>query len=73
MMQLLSDFRFGCDLGLARGYDRKLLNELLVLIRPACLQDLAGRELSPEERDRERPAQIRKRFQECRATKKPAS
>ena len=72
-MQLLSDFRFGCDLGLARGYDRKLLNELLVLIRPACLQDLAGRELSPEERDRERPAQIRKRFQECRATKKPAS
>lgn len=69
-MQLLSDFRFGCDLGLIKGYERRLLNELLILIRPACLQDLAGRELSAEERDRERPAQIQKRFQEYRANKK---
>ncbi|NMA91531.1 MAG: protein arginine kinase [Firmicutes bacterium] len=65
-MQLLSDFRLGYDLGLIKGYDRRLLNELLVLIRPACLQFLAGRELSPEERDRERPAQIKKRFDEYR-------
>lgn len=63
-MQLLSDFRLGFDLGLIKGFDRKLLNELLVLIRPACLQSLAGKELSPEERDRERPAQIKKRFKE---------
>lgn len=72
-MQLLSDFRLGCDLGLTRGFDRKLLNELLVLIRPACLQEMAGRELSPDERDRERPAQIRKRFQEYRAAEKQAT
>ncbi len=71
-MQLLSDFRLGCDVGLVQGYERHLLNEMLVLIRPACLQDLAGRELTPEERDRERPAQIRKRFEDYRAMKKPA-
>ena len=28
-MQLLSDFRLGYDLGLIKGYDRRLLNELL--------------------------------------------
>ncbi len=63
-MQLLSDLRLGFDLGLIKGINRKLLNELLVLIRPACLQSLAGKELGPEERDRERPIQIKKRFKE---------
>ncbi len=65
-MQLMSDFRLGFDLGLIKGFDRNLLNEMLVLIRPACLQSLAGKELGTEERDRERPAQIRKRFKEYR-------
>jgi len=58
-MQLLSDVRLGYDLGLLNGVDRKLLNELLVIIRPACLQLLAGKELSVEERGLERPLQIR--------------
>ncbi|MEW5784443.1 MAG: protein arginine kinase [Bacillota bacterium] len=61
-MQLLSDVRLGFDLGLVKGVDRKLLNELLVIIRPACLQLLAGKELSGSERDLERPVQIRKRL-----------
>ena len=61
-MQLLSDVRLGYDLGLVNGVDRKRLNELLVIIRPACLQLLAGRELSGEERDRERPVQIKRRL-----------
>jgi protein arginine kinase len=66
-MQLLSDVRLGYDLGLIKGVDRKLLNELLVIIRPASLQFLAGRELSADERDLERPAQIKRlldRFKE---------
>ncbi len=59
-IQLLSDLRMGYDLGLIKGVSRQLLNELLVLIRPACLQLLAGRELNESERDIERPLQIKK-------------
>jgi len=39
--------------------DHKLLNELLVLIRPGCLQLLAKRELNDRERNLERPVQIK--------------
>jgi protein arginine kinase len=59
-IQLLSDLRLGYDLGLVKQINHQLLNELLVLIRPACLQLLAGRELSESERDIERPVQIKK-------------
>ncbi len=59
-IRLLSDLRLGYDLGLIKGINHRLMNELLVLIRPACLQLLAGRELSESERDIERPAQIKK-------------
>lgn len=58
-MQLLSDVRLGFDLGLLKGVDRKLLNEMLVTIRPACLQVAAGKELSPSERDLERPERLK--------------
>ena len=59
-MSLLSDLRLGHDLGLVKGVDLTLLNRLLVLIRPACLQILAGRNLDHNERGLERPAQIKK-------------
>ncbi len=59
-IQLISDLRLGHDLGLVKSVDHRLLNLLLVLIRPACLQILAGRELSNEERNLERPVQIKK-------------
>lgn len=59
-IQLLSDLRLGYDLGLVKSVNHPLLNELLVLIRPACLQLLAGRDLSESERDLERPVQIKK-------------
>lgn len=65
-MQLISDLRLGFDLGLIKSVDHKLLNELLVLIRPGCLQMLAGRELDHAQRNLERPVQIKKslgRFQ----------
>ena len=59
-IQLISDLRLGFDLGLIKTVDHKLLNELLVLIRPGCLQQLAGRELGAAERNLERPVQIKK-------------
>ena len=59
-MQLLSDVRLGYDLGLLKGVDRKLLNKMLVVISPACLQILAGKELGPAERDLERPERLKK-------------
>lgn len=58
-IQLISDLRLGYDLGLTRAVDHKLLNELLVLIRPGCLQLLAGRELNNTERNLERPLRIK--------------
>ena len=65
-MQLISDIRLGFELGLISGVNRKLLNELLILIRPACLQILAGKELDEGERDMERARQIRKRLQDIK-------
>lgn len=58
-IQLISDLRLGYDLGLIKTVDHKLLNELLVLIRPGCLQLLAKRELNDRERNLERPVQIK--------------
>ncbi|RJQ12045.1 MAG: protein arginine kinase [Bacillota bacterium] len=61
-MQLMSDVRLGIELGLIKGVDRKILNELLVAIRPAFLQKLAGRELDATERDVRRADLIRLRL-----------
>lgn len=63
---LLSDLRLGYDLGLIKEVDHKLLNELLVLIRPGCLQLLAGRELENSERNLERPVQIKQTLERFR-------
>lgn len=59
-MQLLSDVRLGVDLGLLKGISLKILNELLVLTRPGCLQYLKDKNLNPYERDLERAIQIQK-------------
>jgi protein arginine kinase len=53
-MQLLSDLRLGVETGLVKGIDPRILNELLVAIRPGYLQRLAGRDLDPAERDGKR-------------------
>ncbi len=58
-IQLLSDIRLGFELGLVPRIERRLLNQMLVLIRPACLQMLAGKDLDARERDQERARQIR--------------
>ncbi|HEY8497266.1 MAG TPA: protein arginine kinase [Limnochordales bacterium] len=61
-MQLLSDVRLGIDLGLIPGVQPEILQELLVLIRPAHLQNRVGRELSPAERDELRATMVRERI-----------
>lgn len=61
-MQLLSDVRLGMDLGLITEVHGNILKELMVLLRPACLQMEAGRELDSIDRDRERASLIRKRL-----------
>ena len=66
-MQLLSDVRLGIDLGLIKGLEPKILQELLVTIRPAHLQMLIGRELQAPERDVHRAALIRQRLEGTRS------
>lgn len=61
-MQLLSDVRLGIDLGLINGLEPKILQELLVAIRPAHLQKMVGRELQAPERDLHRATLIRRRL-----------
>ncbi len=59
-MQFLSDVRLGVDLGLIKKIPIRILNELLVITRPGCLQYLKGRPLNAYERDLERAVQIQK-------------
>ena len=61
-MQRLSDLRLGIDMGLVSGVEPRILQELLVMIRPAHLQKLMGQELDPPERDVKRAALIRERL-----------
>lgn len=63
-IQLLSDLRLGVDLGLTDNLDRKILNQLLIMIRPAFLQKIEGKEFNAYERDICRAALIREKLQE---------
>ncbi|MBO8141271.1 MAG: protein arginine kinase [Firmicutes bacterium] len=66
-MQLLSDVRLGIDLGLITDLKPEILQELLVLIRPAHLQNRVGRELGPAERDQLRASLVRERIRAFQA------
>jgi protein arginine kinase len=61
-MKLISDVRLGIDLGIVENLENRILQELLVMIRPAHLQKLVGRELDPNERDIHRSELIRERI-----------
>ncbi|MGI6413270.1 MAG: protein arginine kinase [Syntrophomonadaceae bacterium] len=58
-MGLISDVRLGVDMGVVRDIDPLVLNELLVAIRPAHLQKLAGRNLESLDRDVKRATVIK--------------
>jgi len=62
-MSLLSDLRLGVDLRLVENPPAcQVLNELLVSTRPASLQKLSGKTLSPGDRDAARARLLRERL-----------
>ncbi len=58
-MAHLSNVRLGLDMGLLRDVQNRKLNELLVVIRPAFLRKLAGKEIDAFNRDFKRAELIR--------------
>lgn len=61
-MRMLSDLRLGVELKIISGVQDKLLNELMVKIRPAFLIKTAGQEMSKSQMDAARADLIRKEF-----------
>ncbi len=57
--KLLSDVRLGVDMGIIGGINIEILNEIMLVTQPAYIQRLAGRTLSPDERDIRRAELIR--------------
>lgn len=64
-MHMLSDLRLGIELKIISGVQDRLLNELMVKIRPAFLIKTAGREMSKGQLDAARAGLIRKEFENC--------
>lgn len=59
-VKLLSDLRFGIELGLHAQINKKELNKLLLSIYPAHLEARAGKQLNQSERDYYRAELLRK-------------
>ena len=64
-LELLSQLRLGVSLGILRGLDLKMVNELLVMSQPAHIQALEKHELKEDERDVARANYIRQRLGEA--------
>ncbi|MED4207030.1 protein arginine kinase [Neobacillus mesonae] len=58
----LSDVRLGIDMGYIDQMSKTILNELMILTQPGFLQQYAGGQLRPHERDIRRAALIRERL-----------
>lgn len=61
-MDLLSGLRLGVDLGILRGVERRLVDELMLLTQPGHLQRVEEKALKPKERDRVRATLVRSRL-----------
>lgn len=61
-IELLSMVRLGMDLGIIKDIDRRVLNELLIMIQPAHLQKIEGKKLSASARDIKRASLIREKL-----------
>lgn len=59
---LLSAIRLGVDLGVLKNWDRRMVNELIILTQPAHLQKLEGKLLSAGDRDIKRADLIREKL-----------
>src|SRR5690606_15671095 len=62
-MQLVSLVWLGVDLGLVKEVDTQIVKSLVMLIRPAHLQKLIGRNMDAGERDVYRASLIREYLQ----------
>ncbi|MFZ5985616.1 MAG: protein arginine kinase [Bacillota bacterium] len=62
--KLLSDVRLGVDMGIITNINTNKLNEIMLLIQSASLQERVGRPLSPDERDIKRAELIRSKLEE---------
>ncbi len=58
-IELLSMVRLGCDLGMVKDIDRRIINELFIITQPAHLQKIENKKLSAQERDLKRAELIR--------------
>ncbi|MCU9615258.1 protein arginine kinase [Caldibacillus lycopersici] len=58
----LSDVRLGIDMGYIKDIPKSILNELMILTQPGFLQQYAGGQLRPFERDVRRATLIRERL-----------
>ncbi|MGK7379877.1 protein arginine kinase [Planococcus sp. 1R117A] len=58
----LSDVRLGIDLKMIDHMDMSILNELMIFMQPAFLQQYAGKPLQPKERDFARAKLFRERL-----------
>lgn len=63
-MYLLSLVRLGMNLGMCKGVDVKMLNELFLLTQPAHLQKIHNRPMEAPQRSEARAAHIRRRLGE---------
>lgn len=61
-MQLLSHVRLGVMLGLIKDADHRVVNHLMLLVQPAHLQKVAGKELDQEQRRSARAALVRQKL-----------
>ncbi|HRZ14237.1 MAG TPA: protein arginine kinase [Candidatus Omnitrophota bacterium] len=61
-IELLSLVRLGCDLGVVKDMNRRVVNELFILTQPAHLQKFQSKKLTQQERDVTRAELIRSRL-----------
>ena len=61
-IELLSMVRLGIDLGIIHDIDRRVINELFIMIQPAHLQNIEGKKLSAGARDTKRASVIREKL-----------
>jgi len=61
-LDLLSGLRLGLDLGILKDINRRVIDELWLLVQPGHLQKVMGRKLKPKDRDWARAELVRSRL-----------
>lgn len=61
-LSLISNIRLGAELGIIKGIEASVLNEVMINTQPANLMKREGRELTPELRDTKRAQYVRERL-----------